>query len=67
MLVDTDDLLDSHEVAAILGLSSHRAISAYRGRYDSFPEPIIEKGSGRCLLWHRPDIESWEPPTGRAE
>jgi len=57
--VDPADLLDSHEVAAVLGLASHRAVSTYRGRYADFPVPLIEKGAGRCVLWLRSDVEAW--------
>jgi predicted DNA-binding transcriptional regulator AlpA len=58
-VVDPADLLDSHEVAELLGLASHRAVSTYRGRYGDFPVPIIEKGAGRCVLWLRSDVEQW--------
>lgn len=55
--LNTDDLLDAHEVAALLGLARREAVSTYRRRYDDFPEPVVEKS--RCVLWHRPDIEAW--------
>lgn len=55
--VDLDDLLDAEEVAAVLGLSSYRAVHVYRRRYDAFPEPAVTKG--RCLLWLRADVEAW--------
>lgn len=54
---DLADLIDSAEVAATLGLSSHRAVSVYRSRYDDFPVPAVEKG--RCVLWLRADVETW--------
>jgi predicted DNA-binding transcriptional regulator AlpA len=54
-----DDLLDAGEVAEIIGLSSRTAVSAYRGRYDDFPEPYVEKSGGKCILWLRSDIERW--------
>lgn len=59
MPIEPDELLDSHDVAELLGLSSHRSVSTYRRRHDDFPEPIIEKGAGRCLLWRRADVEAW--------
>lgn len=59
MLVDTDDLVDSTEVAEILGLSSARAVSVYRSRYEDFPEPVVAKAKGRLLLWRRQDIGPW--------
>jgi hypothetical protein len=57
--VDPADLLDSHGVAEMLGLSSHRSVSTYRLRYDDFPAPVVDMGAGRCLLWLRADIEAW--------
>ena len=65
MKVDTEDLLDSNEVAELLGLGNNRAVSTYRARYDDFPEPVIEKPSGKCVLWLRSDIEAWARKTGR--
>ncbi len=64
VIIDTDDLLDSTEVAEILGLSSARAISVYRARYDDFPEPIIIKAAGRLLLWRRQDVDLWSRGRG---
>jgi len=63
-LVDVDDLLDAHGVAALLGLSHPNAVSTYRRRYHDFPDPVIDFGSGRCLLWHRDDVEGWRPRRG---
>jgi predicted DNA-binding transcriptional regulator AlpA len=57
--VDPADLLDSHGVAEMLGLSSHRSVSTYRLRYADFPTPVVDMGAGRCLLWLRADIEAW--------
>jgi len=65
MKVDTDELIDSVGVAAILGLANYRAVSVYRARYDDFPEPVLV--TGRCLLWRRPDVEAWARATGRLE
>jgi predicted DNA-binding transcriptional regulator AlpA len=58
--IDTDDLIDAGEVAAALGLARRQAVSTYRTRYDDFPAPIIEKNSGKCVLWRRQDIEAWK-------
>ena len=58
MRVDPDDLLCPSEVAAALGLGNPGSVSVYRVRYPDFPAPVIEKG--RCLLWHRADIEAWD-------
>jgi predicted DNA-binding transcriptional regulator AlpA len=59
MMIDTDDLVDATEVAELLGLSSGRAISVYRARYDDFPEPVVVKAKGRLLLWRRQDVRLW--------
>jgi predicted DNA-binding transcriptional regulator AlpA len=60
--VDTEDLLNATEVAAVLGLSQRQAVSTYRGRYSDFPTPIISKGT--CVLWLRADIEAWAKARG---
>ena len=62
--IDPSELLDSSEVAELLSLSSSTAVSVYRSRYDDFPSPVIIKGSGKCVLWLRADIEAWK--TGRS-
>lgn len=53
------DLLDATEVAELLGLSRRQAVSTYRARYADFPAPAVEKGSGKCVLWLRADVERW--------
>ena len=65
MKIDPDELVDSNEVAEILGLADNRGVSVYRARYDDFPEPVAAKGSGKCLLWLRSDVEAWERTTRR--
>jgi predicted DNA-binding transcriptional regulator AlpA len=57
LVIDPADLIDAHEVAAIIGVNRGSNVSLYRKRYADFPDPVIEKG--RCLLWHRPAIEAW--------
>jgi glutathione-regulated potassium-efflux system ancillary protein KefG len=59
VVIDPDDLVDSNEVAALLGLSSSTAVSTYRQRYNDFPQPVVVKGSGKCILWLRGDVEAW--------
>lgn len=59
MKYDPADLVDSNEVAEMLGLSSSTAVSTYRRRYADFPEPVIVKGTGKCVLWARSTIEVW--------
>jgi predicted DNA-binding transcriptional regulator AlpA len=65
MKIDPGELLDSNEVAALLGLSTSRAVSTYRARYSDFPAPVVQKGSGKCVLWLRADVEAWAQATGR--
>jgi predicted DNA-binding transcriptional regulator AlpA len=57
--VDPNELVDSHGVADILGLSSRGAVAVYRTRYGDFPAPVVDMGTGRCLLWLRQDVEKW--------
>jgi glutathione-regulated potassium-efflux system ancillary protein KefG len=57
--VDTDDLIDSQEVADLLGLSHRNSVSTYLRRYDDFPRPVVERGGGRTRLWLRTDIVTW--------
>lgn len=64
--VDPADLIDAKSVAQILGLSHPAAVSVYRKRYgSSFPQPVVDMGKGRCLLWLRHDVERWR--TGRGK
>ena len=58
-LIDPADLLDAGEVAEMLGLSRRQAVSTYRARYSDFPQPIVTKASGKCVLWLRAEIEAW--------
>lgn len=58
-MVNVADLLDTTEVAAIVGLSRRGAVSVYRARYSDFPAPIIAKNSGKCDLWLRAHVEAW--------
>lgn len=63
--VDLDDLIDAAEVARMLGLSHRNSVRIYRARYADFPEPVVNLGSGRCLLWLRSEVEAWARATGR--
>lgn len=63
--VRTEDLIDSHGVADILGLSHINSVSTYLRRYDDMPRPVVEFGRGRPRLWLKPEIESWAMRTGR--
>jgi predicted DNA-binding transcriptional regulator AlpA len=57
MPFDSRSLIDSAEVAAIIGLARSTSVSTYRYRYNDFPQPHIEKG--KCVLWLRSEIEQW--------
>ena len=65
MRIDPADLVDAHEVAEILGLATNRAVSTYRQRYDDFPAPVVVKGTGKCVLWLRADVQRWAKARGR--
>ncbi|MCU1358086.1 MAG: hypothetical protein JWM89_3504 [Acidimicrobiales bacterium] len=58
-VVDTDDLIDSQDVAEILGLSHRSSVTTYLKRYADFPRPAVERGAGRTRLWVRQHIEAW--------
>jgi glutathione-regulated potassium-efflux system ancillary protein KefG len=58
--VDTEDLIDAHEVARILGLSHFQSVSTYQRRYPDMPRPVVDLGSGRPRLWLRAQILAWK-------
>ena len=57
--IDPADLIDAYGIAEILGLSQRSSVSTYRKRYPDFPQPVVDMGAGRCLLWLRGDVERW--------
>jgi predicted DNA-binding transcriptional regulator AlpA len=57
--VETDDLIDANDVAALLGLSHRNTVSQYLYKYADMPRPVIDLGPKRPRLWLRPDIEAW--------
>ena len=57
--VNTEDLIDANEVAAILGLAQSNSVSLYQRRYADMPRPVVNLGPNRPLLWLRPEIEAW--------
>jgi predicted DNA-binding transcriptional regulator AlpA len=63
--VDPADLIDARVIAELLGLNRRSSVAVYRQRYEDFPAPVVDMGSGRCLLWLRADIERWARRTGR--
>lgn len=62
--VDLDDLLDTGEVAELLGLASANVVNVYCGRYQDFPAPVLTRRGFR--LWLRGDAEAWARDTGRS-
>jgi predicted DNA-binding transcriptional regulator AlpA len=65
--VNTEDLIDAHGVAELLGLSHPNSVSTYQRRYPDMPRPIVRLGNGKTLLWLRPDVERWASRTGRGK
>lgn len=57
--VATEDLIDAHGVAEILGLAHRNTVSVYQRRYRDMPRPVVDLGRGRPRLWLRPQIERW--------
>lgn len=57
--VNTEDLIDAHGVAQILGLAQAESVSTYQRRYQDMPRPIINMGHKRPRLWIRQEIEAW--------
>lgn len=62
---ELNDLIDSHEAAAVLGLSARGAVAVYQRRYPDFPAPAVTKG--KCLLWRVDDVRSWARQRGTIE
>lgn len=58
-MVNTEDLIDAHGVAEILGLAHPNSVSTYVKRYEDMPRPAVDLGPGRPRLWLRPAIERW--------
>lgn len=58
-MVRTEDLVDAHAVAEVLGLAHPNSVSTYLRRYDDMPRPVVDLGRGRPRLWLRPEIERW--------
>jgi len=57
--IHTDDLIDAHGVAELLGLSHANSVSTYQRRYPDMPRPIIDLGRGRCRMWLRSEVLPW--------
>lgn len=57
--IDSEDLVDAHGVAEILGLSHRNTVSQYQKRYPDMPRPIVDLGGGRTKLWLRSEMQRW--------
>jgi len=66
--VDVDDLIEAHDVAALLGLSQANNVHLYQRRYPDMPRPVLDRGGRRANLWLRSEIQAWlkKRETGRA-
>lgn len=51
-----DDLMGTHEIAELLGVSRQRVDELARTD-DAFPEPAARLKAGR--VWNRADVERW--------
>lgn len=58
-LVPTEDLIDAHEVARIIGSAQRNSVSLYLHKYPDMPRPVVDLGPSRPRLWLRPEIETW--------
>jgi predicted DNA-binding transcriptional regulator AlpA len=57
--VDVDDLVDAHDVAAILGLAQPNSVHLYQRRYPDMPRPVLDRGGRRARLWLRSEVAAW--------
>lgn len=57
------DLIDADMLADMLGLTSHRSVSALRSQGTPLPAPVAH--IGRSPIWHRDDVTRWAEATGR--
>ena len=58
-MVNTEELIDSRELATLLGLAHPNSVSLYQRRYADMPRPVVDLGHGRPRLWLRPAILEW--------
>lgn len=63
--VDTEDLVDAHGVAEILGLAHPNSVTTYQRRYRDMPRPVVDLGPRRVKLWLRSEIKRWDAERGR--
>jgi hypothetical protein len=57
--INSEDLVDAHGVAEILGLAHRNTVSQYQKRYPEMPRPIVDFGGGRTKLWLGSEMRSW--------
>lgn len=57
--VDVDDLIDTQDVARLLGLAHRNTVSEYQMKYADMPRPVVDLGRGRSKLWLRAEVERW--------
>ena len=57
--VDVDDLINSAEVADLVGLTHINSVSTYLRRYPDFPRPVVDKSDGQIRLWLREEVGTW--------
>jgi len=55
--VDVDELIDTQQVAKILGLAHRNTVSEYQARYPDMPRPVVVRRARRLKLWLRPEVE----------
>ncbi|MFL5736336.1 MAG: hypothetical protein ACJ76P_03230 [Actinomycetota bacterium] len=58
-LIRSEDLIDAHGVAEIVGLAHRNSVSQYQRLYGDMPRPVVRLANGKILLWNRPEIERW--------
>lgn len=58
-MVNVDDLVDAHDVAALLGLAQANSVYLYQRRHADMPKPVFERGARRAKLWLRSEIVAW--------
>jgi glutathione-regulated potassium-efflux system ancillary protein KefG len=54
-----EQLIDTSEVAEILGLTDPRGVYVYQDRYSDMPRPIVDRGKNKVKLWYKPEIVEW--------
>jgi AcrR family transcriptional regulator len=59
-LVETEDLIDNHQLARVLGLKHVTSVSTYLARYHDMPRPVVVCGNGRIRLWSRSAVVQWK-------